>query len=355
MGVSSFVIGQAEQGRIADPLLRGAVRAIVGSRLRRERKKSPSARRDLWAEAWNGPIALVPDLANEQHYEVPAEFFEIVLGPHLKYSCSLWDEGGGDLEAAEERMLEAYAERAELADGQAILDLGCGWGSFSLWAAARYPNSRITAVSNSKPQRLHIEETAFERGIENLEVVTADINDFDPGDTFDRIISIEMMEHVRNHRALFERMVDWVEEDGAVFIHVFAHREYAYLYETGGATDWMARTFFTGGVMPSRSLIPEAAGPYFAHEMAWWVDGTHYERTCNEWLTRLDQNEVAMRDVLAPVYGDDLDGWIQRWRMFFMACAELFGYDRGREWGVSHHLLRPHAGTTREAGFVQGA
>lgn len=343
MGVSSFIIGQAEQGRIPDSLIRAGVRAIVGSRLRKEEDASPEHRTDFWAAAWDGPIALVPDLANEQHYEVPAEFFEIVLGPHLKYSCALWDEGVSDLPEAEGRMLDVYAARAELADGQSILDLGCGWGSFSLWAAARYPNSRITAVSNSKPQRLHIEEVAFERGIENLDVITADINDFDPRRTFDRIVSIEMMEHVRNHRALFERIADWVAEDGAVFAHVFAHRHYAYPYETGGAADWMARTFFTGGVMPSRSLLPEAAGPYFDHESQWWVDGTHYERTCNTWLSRLDDNRAAISQILEPVYGNDFERWLQRWRIFFMACAELFGYDRGGEWGVSHHLFRPRS------------
>lgn len=347
MSTSDFVIGQAEMGHIPDALVRAGVRAIVGSRLRQQSKTTPDERAGFWAGAWEGPIAFTPDLANEQHYEVPADFFEIVLGPRLKYSCSLWDEGVGDLASAEERMLALYAERARLTDGQTILDLGCGWGSFSLWAAARYPNSRITAVSNSKAQRLHIEEAAFERGIENLEVVTADINDFDPGRTYQRIVSIEMMEHVRNHRALFERMVDWLSEDGAVFVHVFAHSDYAYPYETGGAADWMARTFFTGGVMPSRTLLPEAAGPYFTQESAWWMDGTHYERTCNAWLNRLDDNEAAIREVLGAVYGDDLDRWVQRWRMFFMACAEMFGYDRGREWGVSHHLFRAAAGTAR--------
>jgi cyclopropane-fatty-acyl-phospholipid synthase len=191
-------------------------------------------------------------------------------------------------------------------------------------------------------QRLHIEEQAYARGIENLEVVTADVNDFDPGQKFDRIVSIEMLEHVRNHRALFQRMATWVESDGAVFTHVFAHRTFAYPYESGGSADWMARTFFTGGVMPSKTLLPEAAGPFFRHAGQWWLDGTHYERTCNAWLRSLDEHVDEIREVLGPVYGDDADVWVQRWRMFFMSCAELFGFEDGREWGVSHHLFRLH-------------
>lgn len=343
MSIGSFLIGQAEKGRIPDALIRAGVRRIVGSRLRDERDASLDGRDDFWAEAWDGPIALVPDLANEQHYEVPARFFDIVLGPQLKYSCALWDDRVSTLPEAEERMLELYAERAELEDGQSILDLGCGWGSFSLWAAARYPTSSITAVSNSKPQRLHIEELARDRGIGNLEVVTADINDFDPGRTFDRVVSVEMMEHVRNHRALFERISGWIAHGGAAFVHVFAHSTYAYPYETGSEADWMARTFFTGGVMPSQTLLPEAADPFFYLDGQWWLDGTHYERTCNEWLRRLDENIEAIREILEPVYGDDGDLWVQRWRMFFMSCAELFGYSEGREWGVVHHLLRLRA------------
>lgn len=343
MAVGSFLIGQAEKGRIPDRIIRAGVRAIVASRLRSERHAPPDARSDFWAEAWDGPIALVPDLANEQHYEVPAGFFEVVLGPHLKYSCAYWDDLVFSLAEAEDRMLELYADRAELEDGQSVLDLGCGWGSFALWAAGRYPSSHITAVSNSKPQRLHIEELAHRRGIENLEVVTADVNEFDTGRVFDRIVSIELMEHVRNHRALFERVSRWVTKDGGVFIHVFAHQRYAYPYEMGGAADWMARTFFTGGVMPSKRLLPEAANPFLSLDGQWWVGGTHYERTCNEWLRRLDENAAEIREILEPVYGTELDLWIQRWRMFFMACAELFGYADGREWGVVHCFFRPNA------------
>ena len=341
MGSGSFLIGQAERGRIPDTVIRAGVRAIAGSRLRAETKAGPDSRSDFWAEAWDGPIALVPDLANEQHYEVPAEFFEAVLGPQLKYSCAYWGDDVSGLGEAEERMLELYAERAGLEDGLSVLDLGCGWGSFSLWAAARYPNSHITAVSNSKPQRLHIEEQAYTRGIENLAVVTADINDFEADRVFDRVVSVEMMEHVRNHRALFERISAWVAPDGAVFVHVFAHREYAYPYEGGGPADWMERTFFTGGVMPSKTLLPEAAGPFFSLDGHWGLSGIHYQRTCDEWLRRLDANVTEIREIFEPVYGADADLWVQRWRMFFMSCAELFGFSDGREWGVVHHLFRP--------------
>lgn len=343
MTFASFLIGQAERGRIPDGAIRAGVRAVVASRVRHERNASSEERDRFWAEAWDGPIALVPDLANQQHYEIPAGFFDIVLGPHLKYSCSLWAEHVSGLPEAEQRMLELYAERAELDDGQSILDLGCGWGSFSLWAADEFPNGHVTAVSNSKVQRLHIEEQAYNRGIENLEVITADINEFDPYRVFDRVVSIEMMEHVRNHRALFKRISRWIAPEGAMFVHVFAHREYAYPYEIGGAADWMARTFFSGGVMPTQTLLSEAADPFFSVESGWWLDGTHYEMTCNAWLQRLDAHADHIRAILEPVYGDDVDIWIRRWRIFFMSCAELFGYHDGQEWGIVHNLFRPRS------------
>lgn len=341
MPLGEYLIGRVEGGRVPDVLIRAGVRAIVAARLRRERRRDPGERGRFWDDAWAGPIALQPERANDQHYEVPPEFFKLVLGPHLKYSCALWSDGERTLGEAEESMLELYADRAGLRDGQSILDLGCGWGSFALWSASRYPRSTVVAVSNSAGQRLHIEREARARGIENLEVTTADINEFDPGRKFDRIVSVEMLEHVRNHRALFRRLAGWIEPDGAVFIHTFAHREFAYAYETGGAADWMARTFFTGGVMPSQMLIPQAARPFFSLDSHWWVDGTHYQRTCNAWLRRLDARSASSRDVLKDVYEDDVDVWLQRWRIFFMACAEMFGYAGGQEWGVAHCLLRP--------------
>ena len=226
-------------------------------------------------------------------------------------------------------------------DGQAVLDLGCGWGSFALWAAVRYPGSQITAVSNSGSQRRYIERVMKAREIGNLDVVTADVAAFDPGRRFDRIVSVEMLEHVRNHRALFGRMAGWLEEDGAAFVHVFAHKDHAYPFETGGSGAWMARTFFTGGVMPSRRLLPRAAQPSLELAGDWWLDGTHYARTLEAWLSRFDGRADEVRAVLEPVYGDDTDLWMQRWRMFFMACAQMFGHRSGSEWGVAHHLFVP--------------
>ena len=331
----------AERGIVPDPAIRWGTRRLVAGRLAAERDRDPTERAAFWAEAQEGPIALVPDLANTQHYEVPAAFFDLVLGPRRKYSSAWWPPGTDGLADAEEAMLALTAERAGLADGQAILDLGCGWGSFTLWAAERFPDARVVGVSNSTGQRAHILGSAAERGLANVEVRTADINDFDPGRRFDRIVSIEMLEHVRNHRRLFDRMRSWVVDDGSVFVHVFAHREFAYPFEVDGPGSWMARTFFSGGVMPSVQLIPEAAAPGFALAGDWWMDGMHYARTLDAWLERLDEWRPEVRAVLAPTYGEDVDRWVQRWRMFFMACAALFAYDGGAEWGVAHHRLDP--------------
>ncbi|MEX1280031.1 MAG: cyclopropane-fatty-acyl-phospholipid synthase family protein [Acidimicrobiia bacterium] len=335
-------IDLAERGRVPDPLIRWGTARLVGVRLDRERRTDPTERERFWAQAAEGPIALVPDLANDQHYEVPAAFFDLVLGPRRKYSSALWPDGVDDLEAAEEAMLALTATRADLADGQDVLDLGCGWGSFTLWTAERFPESAVLGVSNSSGQREHILRLAAERGLDNVEVVTADVNDFDPGDRrFDRVVSVEMLEHVRNHPELFRRLRRWVRDDGAVFVHVFAHRTFAYPFEVDGPASWMAETFFSGGVMPSVDLLPRAAAPDFELDGDWWVDGTHYERTLDAWLVRMDDRIDEVRAVLAPVYGDDLDRWLQRWRMFFMACSALFAYDDGDEWGIAHHRFRP--------------
>lgn len=334
-------IDLAERGVVPDPLIRWGTHRLVGIRLDRERAADPIERERFWADAASGPVALVPDLANEQHYEVPASFFDLVLGPRRKYSSALWPPGVADLPAAEEAMLSTTADRAGVADGQAILDLGCGWGSFTLWAAERFPGASVTGVSNSAGQREHILRLAADRGLDNVEVITADVNDFAPDGRFDRIVSVEMLEHVRNHPELFRRMRDWIHDDGAVFVHVFAHREFAYPFEVDGPASWMASTFFSGGVMPSSRLLPGAAAPWFETTGDWWIDGTHYARTLDAWLARMDEREDEVRGVLAPIYGDDLDRWVQRWRMFFMACSALFGYADGTEWGVVHHRFQP--------------
>ncbi len=314
---------------------------VVASRLKSETARTPDSIGSLRKELWSGPIATHTVDANEQHYEVPGAFFDLVLGPRRKYSSGFWPAGVVDLESAEEAMLDLYAQRAGLQDGQLVLDLGCGWGSFTLWAAERYPNSEIVGISNSDGQKAHIDRLANERGLSNARIVTADINDFGPTQHFDRIVSVEMLEHVRNHRELFRRARSWLQADGRAFVHVFAHRSHEYPYEVSGPGSWMARTFFTGGLMPSTALIPDAAAGHFRTAQSWWIGGTHYSKTLEAWLRRLDGSRQEVRETLEPVYGEEVDVWLQRWRMFLMACSQMFRYRAGTEWGVSHHLLLP--------------
>jgi cyclopropane-fatty-acyl-phospholipid synthase len=331
----------AEAGMIPDSAIRLGMNFVISSRRRSEEKRTPSWRLSLREEFWSGPIAINAVEANGQHYEVPPEFFDIVLGSHRKYSSGYWSEAVSDLDGAEEAMLELSAERAGLQDGQRILDLGCGWGSFTLWAAQRYPSSEVVGVSNSHSQRRRIEARARSAGIDNVRAVTADINSFEPVGVFDRVVSIEMLEHIRNHRELFARTRSWLAPDGAAFVHVFSHSRHEYPYEVSGPGSWMAETFFTGGLMPSPTLIPDAAEPYFVADRTWWIDGTHYSKTLEAWLARMDRSRDLVREVLEPVYGEDVELWVQRWRMFFMACAQMFKHRSGEDWGISHHLLRP--------------
>jgi cyclopropane-fatty-acyl-phospholipid synthase len=333
-------IDLAERRRVPDSLIRWGMRRAVASRLTAERGRVEE-RTAFWSQAQEGPVAVMPDRANRQHYEVPAAFFDLVLGPRRKYSAGWWPDGVETLEAAEEAMLEVTACRAGIVDGDVILDLGCGWGSFTMWAAEHFPSSEIVAVSNSKPQREHIRRQAVDAGVGNVTVITADVNDFEPERRFDRIISIEMLEHVRNHPEVFRRLRSWVRDEGSVFVHVFAHRQFAYPYEVEGPAAWMAETFFSGGVMPSRRLLPLAAERWFSVDGDWWFDGSHYARTLEAWLRRMDTHGAEVRAALAPVHGDDVDRWLQRWRMFFMACAELFSFAGGAEWGVVHQRFAP--------------
>ena len=334
------LIAAAEAGWIPDPLIRLGVRRISQRRLKEEYRLDQAERARLRAERlaqWHaGPIAVHTQDANSQHYEVPAAFFERVLGPYRKYSCCWFDAGTQDLGLAEAHMLELTAERAELEDGQCVLDLGCGWGSFSLWAAKHYPNAQIIGVSNSHGQRQYIEAEAARRGLSNLEIRTCDINDFAPAERFDRVVSIEMMEHVRNHPELFARIRGWLEPGGKLFTHVFCHRELTYAYEDEGDSDWMARHFFSGGMMPSYDLF---CGYDRDLQVAqrWWVNGRHYEATSNAWLARCD----AQREELVEILGGGRQGRLrlQRWRIFFLAVAEFFGMRGGEEWGVGHYLL----------------
>lgn len=341
------LIELAERGWVPEPIVRAGIRHLIRDRLASESRRSPdpdvALTRFIDAMA-RSELAPVPHLANAQHYEVPAAFFEAVLGRHLKYSCALWEPGAATLEDAEAAMLDLTCRRAGLADGQRILELGCGWGSLSLWVAERYPAARVTAVSNSTSQGAFIRARAAARGLRNLEVVTADMNRFTPEGRFDRVVSVEMFEHMRNWPALLGRIDGWLEPDGRLFVHVFAHRRYAYPFEVDGDGDWMARHFFTGGIMPAHDLLARVPSP-FEVEARWFVDGTHYQRTAEAWLARLDAHRAQAEAALATALpAEEAALQVGRWRLFFLACEELFGFAGGQEWGVSHALLRPRRG-----------
>ena len=319
--------------RVPDPVLRRGIRLNCARRLARERVGGAARRRAFLRELRAAPTAEQVEKPNEQHYEVPAEFFRLVLGPRLKYSCCLWPGGTATLAEAENAMLELTCERAQVEDGMEILDLGCGWGSLTFWLAERYPNARVLAVSNSRLQRDAIEAEARRRGAAGVEILVADANDFDPGRRFDRVVSVEMLEHARNYPELLGRVASWLEPSGKLFVHVFSHHRYAYPYRAG----WMARHFFTAGTMPSHDLLPTLA-QNLALEDSWAVGGRHYARTAEAWLERLDAARQDALAVLAARYGSEAARRrLQMWRIFFMACAELWGYRGGTEWGVSHY------------------
>jgi cyclopropane-fatty-acyl-phospholipid synthase len=330
-----------EMGLVPDWISRQGIRQLVRRRLREEDHGSLAAnQRHLQRfieELRKSPIAVFPEKANEQHYEVPPEFFQRVLGKHLKYSCCHWPDGIRTLDEAEESMLRLTSERAELEDGQRVLELGCGWGSFTLWMAENYPASRISAMSNSSLQRRFIESEAARRGLRNLEVVTSDINDYTTSNHFDRVVSVEMFEHVRNYERLLARIARWLRPEGKLFVHVFSHRHFAYPFETEGADNWMGRHFFTGGIMPSDDLLLHFQRDLSLEER-WCVNGGHYAKTARAWLQRMDRNRDQIDSILASVYGPEkVTCWRVRWRLFFMACEELFGFHGGEEWLVSHY------------------
>ncbi len=329
----------AERLPLPDRVLRVGVNLLVGRTASQLASPPPGTEADFAARAEAFPIATHVDDANAQHYELPAEFFGLVLGPQRKYSCCLYADGADDLAAAETRALAQTCLNADLQDGQTILELGCGWGSLSLWMAQNYPASRILAVSNSASQRLYIESQAQARGLGNLRVVTADMNVFATEDIFDRVVSVEMFEHMSNWAALLRRVHGWLAPDGRVFIHVFSHRTTPYRFDSNNEADWIAQHFFTGGVMPSHGLM-EHASDLFDVEDSWRWNGDHYRRTAEDWLVNYDLHRVAIAELLHRVYGSEARLWQRRWRLFFLATSGLFGYRKGCEWGVSHYRLR---------------
>ena len=338
----SSLIPLAERGLLPDFLLRAGIRKLCHQRLHDEHAEDASRQQQrfqqLIAMLRDSPIAIETDAANEQHYEVPTEFYLHTLGRNLKYSSCYYPTGGESLDQAEDAMLTLYGERAELANGQRILELGCGWGSLTLWMAAQYPESQITAVSNSATQREHIQEQCRQRGLDNIEIITTDVNDLQlERDSFDRVVSIEMFEHMRNYARLLDNIADWLKPSGKLFVHIFVHRYLMYPFEVQGDEDWMSQYFFTGGIMPSTDTLLHFQDRLNI-EQRWLIDGTHYERTSNHWLQRLDQSKQAVMPLLAETYGENQAvKWFNRWRLFFMACAELFGLRNGQEWMVAHY------------------
>ena len=325
---------------VPQPLLRLGIRHIVRDRLHAERRRHQDREQALGrfvAMMANGPIALSPQAANDQHYEVPPAFFEAVLGPQLKYSSAYFPPGVSRLADAETAMLELTMARAGLADGQRILELGCGWGSLTLAMAQRFPRADIVAVSNSRPQAELIRRRATARGLANVRVLTCDVNRLElPAEGFDRCVSVEMFEHMRNYATLLGRIGGWLRADGKLFVHIFCHRTLLYPFETAGEDNWMGRHFFTGGLMPAADTLLWFQDALRIDDR-WLLDGTHYQRTANHWLREQDSRRDEVMAILRKAYGDAAPLWYQRWRMFWMACAELFGYDHGREWMVAHY------------------
>lgn len=332
-------VAVAERAPLPDPVTKAAIRFLVGRTDRVLQRLDINATEAFARDMATFDIAEHTDAANAQHYEVPAAFFKAVLGPHLKYSSCYFD-GDDTLGEAEARALALTAAHADLADGQRILELGCGWGSLTLRMAQEYPTARITAVSNSASQREYIQGEALKRGLRNVEVITADINVFAPDDRFDRVVSVEMFEHLSNWPAVLGQVKSWLKPDGRLFLHVFSHETAPYRFDHANRADFIAQHFFTGGIMPSHGLIARFP-QHFAVEEQWRWSGVHYQRTALAWLANYDANQAVIAPVLRDVYGADAALWQRRWRLFFLATAGLFGYRDGRPWGVSHYRLKP--------------
>src|ERR1051325_733115 len=332
-----------EKDLVPDLLIRNGIRRLLRQRLKEEDKGSPEAQKkhllSLIEELRNSPIAIETKAANEQHYEVPTEFYQYCLGKNLKYSSCFYKEGVTDLTTAERDMLELTCERAELRDGMEVLELGCGWGSLSLFMASKFPNSRITDVSNSRTQKIHIDNEAKKRGINNLTIITCDMNSFSIDKKFDRVVSVEMFEHMRNYYELMKRISGWLKDDGKLFVHIFTHKKYAYKFEVKDETDWMSKYFFTGGIMPSDDLL-FYFNDHLVKEKHWIVNGMHYSKTSEDWLRNMDAHKKEIMPLFEKTYGKDhAKKWWVYWRIFYMACAELWNYKGGNEWLGRHHFF----------------
>lgn len=340
----NLFIKQMELGNIPDPVIRLGVRKLVKERLESLTIGSLEKRADS-AHAYhqslvNSPLAVHTREANEQHYELPPEFFVKSLGKHLKYSCAYWDETTRTLDDAEARSLAITAERAEIKDGMRVLELGCGWGSLTLFNAARFPNAKFVSISNSAPQKAFIDGEAKQRGLKNITVLTRDVSQLESlaleFDSFDRVVSVEMFEHFKNYRLLLKKISDVLAPGGKLFVHIFTHREYSYPFETEGDDNWMGKYFFTGGQMPAHTLLGEFQED-LKLERTWAWDGTHYQKTSEAWLAKMDENATEIRKLFDQTYGAEATQWFNRWRVFYLSVAEFFGYHEGQQWGVSHY------------------
>lgn len=335
-------------GLVPDFLIRMGIRGLLKQRLKDEYQKTfglnENKRKDLIEELKSSPVAVETDKANDQHYMVPPKFFELILGPHLKYSCCSW-ENAETLEQAEKEMLELTVQRAQLKDGDKILELGHGWGAITLFMADKFPNSQITAVSNSIEQRKFIEAKADRLGLKNIRIITANMANFDIDETFDRVISVEMFEHMRNYQQLFEKISKWCGESGTLFVHAFIHKEFSYKFDVVDESDWMSKYFFSGGIMPSEHLFYYFTD-HFKVEEHWRVNGVHYAKTAKAWLENVDNNAEEIHKIFEEHYSKkEAKKWFNYWRIFFMSCQELWQYKDGREWFVGHYLFRPLTGS----------
>lgn len=332
-----------EKDLIPDFIIRKRIKQLLEQRLEQENKGDVGLQQDqlmrLIESLKSSEIAINTQDANEQHYEVPTMFYKYCLGTHLKYSCGYWNDGVTSIDVSERDMLELTCQRAELENGQTVLELGCGWGSLSLFMAAKYPSSTFKVVSNSKTQKAYIDEQAVKRGLQNITVITADINVLNLNEQFDRVVSVEMFEHMRNYQRLMEKVATHLKSSGKLFVHIFTHKEFAYTYETIDHTDWMSKYFFTGGTMPSNNLLLYFNEHLYVNKQ-WCVNGVHYNKTCEAWLSNMDKHKHQIMPLIEQTYGkEQAVKWWVYWRIFYMACAELFGYRSGNEWMVSHYLF----------------